>query len=952
MHKILLFATLRISMFDPVSAFPNFPEIEEKILHYWKKNRIFEKSVEKNPASKKWTFLDGPPFITGLPHYGTLLSSIVKDVFPRFWTMKGYRVDRLWGWDCHGLPAVNKVENKLHIKRKKDIEDKVGIERFIKECKFYVSEVSSEWEWYVDHIGRWVDFKNAYKTMNFDYMETVMWMFKQMYEKGYIYKGLRVSLYCPHCVTPISNFEVAMDADNYISVTEPSNIYKYKLAGEKNTYFLAWSTTPWNKLVTTALAVNPQLDYVKVKQGNEYYILAASTTKMLQGPFSIEQTYKGEKLLSMKYEPHFSFFPREKNKKSFVVVGGEFVTAGEGTGIVTIAPYGEEDLAVMKKEHIQVVLHVDEEGIIKKEVPQWGGMNYLEANPLINEELKKRGLLYSETPHTHSIPLCWRCRTRLYYAPYDAWYVDVQQLKERMKKTNEDIYWFPDHFKHGRFLKSMEAAPDWCISRNRYFGSPVPVWECACGERFVPGSVKELEERSGQKVKDLHRPAVDNVVVTCIKCGKRARRVSEVLDSWIEAASAPWAQVHYPFNKQVKLPDFFPPDFIAEYTGQIRAWFYVLHVVANAIFSSFAFKNVVVTGVILGDDGRKMSKNYHNYPDPREMLLTHGGDALRLYLLSSPVMKGEDVCISEKEYKDQVRGMLLILWNVYKFFITYASSNKWSPLKKAFKPTHILDRWILSRLWGMTKNVNESLEQYDVSNAVNHAHVFINDLSKWYVRRIRERVAPHVKDIQDKKDAYQTLWEVLVQYTKVFAPFAPFISEEIYKNLTNETSVHLSDWPYTKETYASHHDKKLENEMNQGIQLASAIHALRKKHTIAVRIPLNVVSYSGPFRIKGDIERVVLEEVNVKVLMYAGEAGDITIPDKTADKSNQDTEMGTVRELIRSIQLERKAQGLAPTDLIAVTLPDYPQKFADLIKQKVMAKEIQKGEKLMVKKIP
>src|SRR3989338_6744203 len=392
-------------MFDPVSAFPNFPEIEEKILHYWKKNRIFEKSVEKNPASKKWTFLDGPPFITGLPHYGTLLSSIVKDVFPRFWTMKGYRVDRLWGWDCHVLPAENKVENKLHIKRKKDIEDKVGIERFIKECKFYVSEVSSEWEWYVDHIGRWVDFKNAYKTMNFDYMETVMWMFKQMYEKGYIYKGLRVSLYCPHCVTPISNFEVAMDADNYISVTEPSNIYKYKLAGEKNTYFLAWSTTPWNKLVTTALAVNPQLDYVKVKVNNENFFLAKSTLAILKSTdYKIVETMKGKDLIDKKYEPLFDFFTIDEGKEAFVVKGGDFVTADEGTGMVTIAPYGEDDMKLMQKENIHAELNVDEEGVMKEYVPKFGGMHYLDANEKFDEDLQKRGLIFRSDTYSHKVP--------------------------------------------------------------------------------------------------------------------------------------------------------------------------------------------------------------------------------------------------------------------------------------------------------------------------------------------------------------------------------------------------------------------------------------------------------------------------------------------------------------------------------------------------------------------
>lgn len=800
---------------QPVNAQVNFPELEERVLKYWKENKIFEKSIESRPADKTWTFLDGPPFITGLPHYGTLLSSIPKDTFPRYWTMKGYRVRRVWGWDCHGLPAENKVELKLKIKRKKDIEELIGVGKFIDECKSYVSEVSGEWEWYVDHIGRWVDFKNAYRTMDIQYMESVMWVFKQMYDKNLIYKGLRVSLYCPHDVTPISNFEVAMDADNYKEITEPTAVFMYQLEEAKDTYLLAWSTTPWNKIATPALAVNPKLTYVKVEQGGEKYILAKSTMRMLTDkPYKVVEEFSGDKLVGKKFIPHYNFYKIDEGKKAFVVIPGDFVTAEEGTGIVTIAAYGEEDLAVMQKENIQIVLHVDEEGIMKPEVPKWAGKYYLDVDALVIEDLTKRGLIYRLDKYTHTVPTCWRCHTRLYYAPQNAWYVNVQSLKEKMKTTNEKVNWYPGFFKNGRYLKSLENAPDWCISRSRYWGSPVPVWECPRGHRFVPGSIKELEEASGAKITDLHKPAIDDVVVKCKECGEASRRVPEVLDSWIEAGSASFAERHYPFV-DVDLASFFPPDFITEYTGQIRAWFYVLHVIATALFDSPAFKNVLVSGVILGTDGRKMSKNYGNYPDPKELLQKYGGDALRLYLLGAPVMHGEDIRISELDYRNQIRGILLLLWNVYNFFITYSNADGWEPGDGKFTPKHVMDRWILSRMNGNIKKMTECYESYDTPAIVALTDSFMKDLSQWYVRRSRNRKGAEV---------YRTLWTVLTEYSKAMAPLTPFITEEIFRNLTGKESVHLESWPV-----AGASDEALEKEMDMARQVVEKAHAKRKE---------------------------------------------------------------------------------------------------------------------------
>ena len=937
-------------------------QTELEILKYWKENNIFEKSLFDGQNRKQWNFLDGPPFVTGMPHYGHIIGSILKDVFPRFKTMQGYSVRRVWGWDCHGLPAENKVENALGLKSKKEIEEKVGVKRFIEECKTYVNNVSSEWEWYVDHIGRWVDFENSYRTMDTNYMESVMWVFKQMYDKGYIYKGLRVSLFCPHCSTPISNFEVAMDAnENYKEVKEPSNTYKYKVVGEENTYFLAWSTTPWTKLTTTALAVNPELIYVTVEHNNEKYILAQTTLEQTFKPLGIDFTTlkitdkkTGKELEGIKYEGHFDFYKPEEGKKLHVIVADDFVTADEGTGIVTIAPYGEEDLKVMTRDNIQIVLNVDDEGHLTFDNPNgWGGMFYLKANKFINEDLKNRNLMFHEDPnHAHTVAFCWRCHERLIYKPQEAWYVDVQKLKPTMAKTNESVNWYPSHFKYGRFAKSMEGAPDWCISRSRYWGSPVPVWECECGERFVPGSIADLEKASGTKITDLHKPEIDEVYVNCAKCGKKAKRVTEVLDSWIEAGSASFAERHFPFEEKENLKSFFPPDFISEYTGQIRAWFYVLHVIAAAIYGEPAFKNVLVSGVILGTDGRKMSKNYKNYPDPREVIEKYGGDALRLYLLGSPITKAEDIKISEAEYRDQLRLFVIPLLNIWNFVEMYAKTDNYELRindheldKENWKSWNVLDKWLVSRLHTTVDLVTESFENYDTMSLVKQLVSFVDEWSRWYLRRSRDRIGSS-ELTGDGKNFYKTSLYVFETFLRLIAPVVPFHSEYLYKKLTGDESVHLKEWPKTDKDLIH---QELEKNMQIAREICEVGHQIRKQNNQKVRTPLASISVKIDKEAGGLHENtweVVLAELNVKNIVVNES---IRYPKSEVIVTEDELiREGQLRDLAREVQALRKEKGLSVGDSIRIKAPKEFFTYLETLQKKLRISAISEGDRIEI----
>lgn len=922
-------------------------ELEEGILKFWKENKTFEKSIEIRDESNSYRFYDGPPFVTGMPHYGHLLGSIVKDVVPRFQTMKGKRVERVWGWDCHGLPAETKVEKQLGINSKREIEA-LGVGKFIDACKDYVGNVSAEWEWYVDHIGRWVDFKNSYRTMDMNYMESILWVFKELYKKDFIYKGKRVSLFCPRCSTPISNFEVAMD-NSYKVVSDPSVYVKFKLVDD-NAYVVAWTTTPWTLPTNFGLGVSIESVYSEVMYEGDRLIIAKDRLKEVLGEVEpvIEKEYYGKELVGKKYEPLYNYY--QPNDNDHHIFAANFVSMEDGTGIVHVAPgFGEDDTELGKEHKLSMVDSVDDTGKMDPVITVAENKYFKSADKLITADLVAKGLMLKSTSITHSYPHCHRCETALLYKAQTAWYIDIKRIKNQLKETNEEINWVPDYFKHGRFELGIDSAPDWCISRSRYWGAPIPVWECECGNKVVPGSLAEIEELSGEKITDLHRPAIDNVTLKCPDCGKQAHRVVEVLDSWVESASMPYAQLHYPFENEKKFKDSFPADFITEYTGQLRAWFYVTHVISNALFDSIAFKNVVVNGVLIGNDGRKMSKNYGNYPDPKESIKKYGADSLRLYLMGSPIVLGQDTAISDQDWANELKTTLMLLWNSYKYFVSYASLDEWeSTIEFSGEPGE-LDRWILTRLDETVLEINKSLSEYQIPKSVSWIKGFVEDLSTWYIRRSRDRVGPSAIDKADKNNAYITMYTVFNVFLRAMAPITPFITEFLYKHLTDEESVHLTDWPEV--TTESVVDKKLLAQMVKVRKVCELGNAERKRLVIPVKQSLASIKVQGDFddiSNNNGLIQLIKEELNVEEVEFSKSTEtkveyDTVITDYLKDK-------GLARELVRSIQEARKASECRLNEVIDLTLPGWPKSFENEIKRKTLIRNLEIGDELIVKR--
>jgi len=943
------------------------PQMEEETLQYWLENKIFEKSVEKNPKENLYVFYDGPPFISGLPHYGHLLGSIAKDIIPRYWTMKGKRVERVWGWDAHGLTVENKVQKKFGIKNRRDIE-KFGLERFTQECYNYTRETSAEWDWYVNKIGRWVDIKNAYRTTDQSYMESVMWTFKQLYDKGLVYEGIRTSLYCTKCGTPVSNFEIAMD-NSYKDVEDPAITVKFKITSEgefKDAFALAWTTTPWTIPSNRALVVDKDADYTLVESEGVLYITAEARNDNVFSAkeYKVLKKIKGSGLIGLKYEPPFRFYSSKDGEFELYHYDG-MVSMEEGTGIVHSAPgFGEVDSEMGKHFGLTLMLTIDDEGKFlpgtEKENP-YTGIFYKDADgPLIND-MTAAGVLFKNEKVTHRFPYHDRCDTLLIQRAQQSWFLDVASLKPRMSELNEKINWVPEHLKHGRFGQNIQQQPDWCISRNRYWATPMPVWEAEDGDRIVVSSVKEIEELSGQKVEDLHRPYIDKIIIK--KNGKEYKRRLEVLDSWLEAGSMPWAQIHYPFENKEKFETNYPGDYIVEYIAQVRAWFNVMHILSTAVFDSNSFKNVISTGVMAGSDGRKMSKTFNNYADPRQVLQDYGGDALRLYLMGSPLMLGENANFEESELRTKLRNVLNPLWNSVKYFQMYATVFNWkdSALEGS---DNILDVWAVARLNEVIKEIAVSMEEYHVAAAVRVIEEFVDDLSRWYVRRSRERISAG-----DTK-ALSTLYTVLLNFSKASAPVIPFMSENIYRGLKDfsvkdtQESVHLEQFPGFDNDFILSNQGLLE-DMKKVRELVSYGLSIRSDKKISVRQPLSSVAVSGVEKLPEELSALVLDELNVKGIQYLSEVpaayATATFNNVTVGLDTNITEElkyeGLSRDFVRKIQEMRKEAGLKVGDIIEITYPSdtHTAKVVELygqeIAKKIQASKLEAGQDFTVRKV-
>jgi isoleucyl-tRNA synthetase len=919
-------------MFQTVEPHPDFSKMEEEILRFWEEQKIFTKTLTATEKGKPFTFYDGPPFATGLPHYGHILASTIKDLVPRYQTMNGRFVRRRWGWDCHGLPIEEIVERKLKISGKKQIEA-IGIKKFNETCRSMVLEFVEEWGKMVRRMGRWVDFENSYKTMDRDYMESVWWGFKQIYEKDLVYEGRKVLLYCPRCETPVSNFEVAMD-NSYQDVTEEAVTVKFKVKDQENTYLLAWTTTPWTLPGNVGLAVGKNIVYVKIEvfdfspkkaefkgtvlEGTEptivkmlknYFILAKERLSVVENKYKIIKEINSKDLVGWEYEPLF-VVPEMKSEKSYKVYAADFVNTEEGTGIVhTAVVYGEDDYNLGLKEGLPVVPLLDEKGVFNDQAPELvRGKYFKDSEQAIRDDLAKRGLLFKTEMHQHSYPHCWRCGTMLYYNAIPAWFINIQKIKKKLLASNKkEINWFPEHLKFGRYAKSVEAAPDWNISRNRYWGNPIPVWKCdKCGQVTVIGSIKELKAAAISGFSDdldLHRPYIDEVVVKCAHCGNPAHRTPEIFDSWVEAASMPFAEYHYPFENKAVFESRFPAQFVAEYIAQTRAWFYVMHVVSEVLFERAPFENVVTTGTILAEDGSKMSKSKNNYPDPWLVIEKYGVDSLRFYLMSSAVMQADNLNFNEGDLASVNRKVFRILWNVYNYFVTYANEAQWqfdpkfSPAESK-KSKNLLDQWINIRLQELINNASDYYDRYDMVRVTRELEKFIDDdLSTWYLRRSRGR--------QDNA-FFATFYRALIYVSKLLAPVAPYTAEHIYQNLHHPDypeSVHLDKWPEAKKLTV-HQDEVLKNMSLARAELEK-VHAERAKAGIPLRQPLSILGTMVRVIVEDpDLKAIVQEEANVREVRFD------TAFNLNTEISDELKIAGLTRVLERQINQLRKEAGL------------------------------------------
>lgn len=869
-------------MYKKVELKDGFVGMEQNVAKVWKEKDIVKKNFAMNEGKRYFTFYDGPPTANGKPHVGHIETRVMKDIIPRYKVMKGYHVDRKAGWDTHGLPVELEIEKKLGISGKQQIEE-YGVEKFVKECKESVFTYVHMWEEMTNKVGYWVDMEHPYVTYHNDYIESVWWALKQMWEKGLLYEGHKVMPYCPRCGTALSSHEVAQ---GYKDVKDLTCIAKFKIVGEENKYFLAWTTTPWTLPSNLALCVNKSYTYaeVKVNVGNEEeakyenYILAKDLieTVLKDKEYELVKEFKGEELLGVKYEQLMPFAKVEG--KAFEVIHGDYVTLTDGTGIVHIAPaYGEDDSLVSKQNGIAFVNLVDKAGKFVPEVTPWAGKFVRNCNEGICEWLKNENKLFSTEKHMHSYPHCWRCDTPLLYYPKESWFVAMSKLRDELVANNNKVNWYPDTIRTGRFGKFLENVIDWGISRDRYWGTPLPVWTCTdenCGHKECIGSIEELKEKAIDCPDEieLHKPYIDNVHLKCPKCGKEMQRAKEVIDCWFDSGSMPFAQLHYPFENKEAFENHFPAQFISEAIDQTRGWFYTLTAIGTALFGKTPFENCIVLGHVLDGKGQKMSKSKGNGVDPMLLLNTVGADATRwhFYTVSAPWLPTR---LSLENVQETQRGFLSTLWNVYSFYVLYAEIDKFNPLEYAnFKLTNVMDKWIISKLNTLVKEVDEKLDKYDITAAALTIENFTDELSNWYVRRNRERYWG--SDLSDEKiGAYVTLYKVLTTLCKIAAPFVPFITEEIYQNLVvgldseAPESVHLCLWPEVDESVI---DKKLENEMDLAYKIVKLGRSARNSANIKNRQPLSEMLISIN-TLPEYYSEIVKEELNVKKVELGAE---------------------------------------------------------------------------------
>lgn len=888
-------------MYKAVDPRVSFPKLEEEVLAFWEKNHIFEKSVSQRSDNEEFVFYDGPPFATGLPHFGHFVPNTIKDIIPRYQTMKGKKVERRFGWDCHGLPVENLIEKELGLNSKTDIE-KYGVAEFNEACRASVQRYVKEWRQVITRLGRWVDFDNDYKTMDSDYMETIWWVMKSLWDKGLLYEGHYILPYCPRCATVLSNHE--LNLGGYKDVHDPAITLRFKVKGvvpgsqaaaaslpgagsladtfDDHTYLLAWTTTPWTLPSNLALTLGSDIDYVMVQDGDDRYMLAeARLPAYYKNPdeYKILWKKKGADLIGITYEPLFPYFKDAAKQNAFRTYPGDFVSTEDGTGIVHTAPgFGEDDARVLKGTGVPVICPIDAECRFTAEVPDYQGLFVKDADKPIMDRLKAEGKLIKREQILHAYPHCWRCGSPLIYRAVGSWFVNVEKIKQDMLNANNQIYWVPEHIKTGRFGKWLEGARDWAISRNRYWGNPLPIWKCPdCGKTICVGSRAELKELSGVYPEDLHKHFVDKITIPC-ECGGTMTRIPEVLDCWFESGAMPYGQLHYPFEHKEFFDSHFPADFINESLDQTRGWFYTLTILAAALFKKPAFKNCVVNGIVLASDGKKMSKSLRNYTDPMELLDTYGADTLRLYLVHSALIKADDLRYSDDGVREVMKSILLPMWNAYSFYVTYANIDKVSPVGAPEHPGNPLDKWILSVAEALVEKVGGALDAYDLSRAVDPILEFIDLLNNWYIRRSRRRFWRSENDT-DKLEAYGTLYDVLKKLITVAAPFMPFTTDAIWQNLRNADepeSVHLADFPQVQE---KQRHRGLEYRMAAVQHAVSMGRSLRSQYNIKVRQPLRMVELvtrnPDEKKVLLEMEDIIREELNVKDVLFRDNEEDL-----------------------------------------------------------------------------